>query len=70
MEMYRALQDTLFLASVVYHNLGMEADRDNAARRCHEVTKEKLEVETTVDEPWIGEVLQMVAEISCALAAR
>ena len=70
MEMYRALQDTLFLASVVYHNLGMEADRDNAARRYHEVTKEKLEVETTVDEPWIGEVLQMVAEISCALAAR
>jgi anaphase-promoting complex subunit 5 len=70
LQIYCALQDVLFLLSVVYHNLGMVAERDDVARLHHEVGKEREEAEKQVSEPWVAEVLDIVSEISLALAAR
>ena len=70
LEMYRALQDTLYLLAVLYHNLGMIKDRDEVAERHHRVGKEREEAEKQATEPWITEVLDIVSEISVALAAR
>lgn len=70
LQMYRALQDVLFLLSVVYHNLGLEEDRDVIAKFHHDVGQEREEAEKQVSEPWVAEVLGVVSEITLALAAR
>lgn len=70
LEMYRAVQDTQYLLSVVYHNLGMIQERDEAAARCH-ATEQKAEEASTVSmEDWIGEVWEIVSNVGAALAAR
>ncbi len=70
LEMYRAVQDTQYLLSVVYHNLGMTQERDEAAARCH-ATEQKVEETSTVSmEDWIGDVWEVVSNVGAALAAR
>lgn len=68
--MYHSLQDVQFLLSVVYHNLDMTEKRDKVAERHREVGKQKEEAEKQVFEPWIAEVLDIVADISTTLASR
>lgn len=68
--MFRALQDAQFLLSVVYHNLDRAEERDAAATRHQETEQKRLEAEKQVAEPWVTEVLDIVSEVSVALAAR
>lgn len=68
--MYRSLQDVQFLLSVVYHNLDMMEERDKVAERHREVGRQKEEAGKQVSEPWIAEVLDIVADISTTLASR
>ena len=70
LEMYRSLQDVQFLLAVVYDNLGMVEDRDKAAERHRDVGKLKEGAERKISEPWIIEVLDIVADVSAALASR
>ncbi|EKM55387.1 uncharacterized protein PHACADRAFT_208907 [Phanerochaete carnosa HHB-10118-sp] len=70
LEMFRAVQDTQFLLSVVYHNLDRAEERDSAATRHQETEQKRLEAEKQVAEPWVTEVLDIVSEVSVALAAR
>ena len=70
LEMYRALQDTQYLLSVVYHNLGMIRERDQAAARCHVSEAMAKEASTVSMEDWIAEVWEVVSNVGAALAAR
>ena len=70
LEMLRALQDVQFFISVIYHNLDRTEERDAAATRHQETEQKRLDAEKTASEPWIAEVLDVVSEVSVALAAR
>ena len=70
LEMYRAVQDTQFLLSVVYHNLGMIQERDDAAARCHSTEEEVTRLSTVSMEDWIADVWEVVSNLGGVLAAR
>lgn len=59
-----------YLLSVVYHNLGMINERDDAATRHSRIEEERKRVEVVVIEPLVGEVWELVAAVGAALAAR
>ncbi|KAH7340951.1 hypothetical protein B0J17DRAFT_340197 [Rhizoctonia solani] len=65
-EFYTGRLDVLYTLSVVYHNLGMLPERDNAATLHAEVEKERVEmVRKEVDDE-----LRDVWEVVCDIAAR
>ena len=64
------MQDVYFLISVVYHNLGMELERDAAAKECHTLQKQREELGGLVMEQWITDVWDIVARVGAGLAAR
>ncbi|GBE82222.1 predicted protein [Sparassis crispa] len=70
LEMFRSLQDVQYLLSVVYHNLGMTAERDEAATRHLKTEEEGRNAAVVVVEVWIAEVLEVVAEVGAGLASR
>ena len=70
LEMYRSVQDTQYLLSVVYHNLGMIQERDEAATRCHVTDAKVQELSAVAMEDWIAEVWEVVSNVGAALAAR
>lgn len=58
------------MLSVVYHNLGLHAERDEAASR-HAITeKQEREAEAQLDCANIQEVYDTIALIGAALANR
>ncbi|KAI0695904.1 hypothetical protein BC835DRAFT_1272629 [Cytidiella melzeri] len=70
MDLFRSLQDTQYYLSVVYHNLDMTNERDEAARR-HEETKERAEdAKKVVIEEWITDVMDLITEVGVALTTR
>ena len=68
LEMYRPATDVQYLLSVVYHNLQMEAERNDAAQR-HAETEErcKLLEEVAIDHN-VAEVLDVVSSAGAALS--
>lgn len=70
LEIYNSLLDVQYLLSVVYHNLGMIKERDEAAVRHNKADEERKIVEVIVVEPWVGEVWELVAAVGVALATR
>jgi len=70
LQILRSLMDVQYFMSVVYHNLGMDSERDDAAKR-HSETKEvreKLELRVVDDE--VRDIWEMVSRVGAALAAR
>ena len=70
LEIYRSLQDTQFLLSVIYDNLDMIDERDQAAERHGKTEKLAEEVQATVTEDWVTEILDLVSDIGAALTSR
>ncbi|KAI0341698.1 hypothetical protein BDW22DRAFT_1358540 [Trametopsis cervina] len=69
-ELFRSLQDTQFLLSVVYHNLNMIAERNEVAERHRETEKLANEVKAMASEDWIVELFDIVSDVGSALASR
>jgi anaphase-promoting complex subunit 5 len=70
LEMYRPLQDVQYLLSIVYHNLDMRPERQEAAQRHadRERQQQELEMETVHED--ILKVFEVIASVGNALAAR
>ena len=63
-DFYTGRLDVLYTLSVVYHNLGMIPERDNAAELHAKVEKERVEaVGASVDEE-LRVVMDLVSEIA------
>ena len=68
--MFASIMDVQFLLSVLHHNLGDAAKRDEAAER-HEQTRLKYEeAQKCVVEDWIEDTWAVVSEIGAAIASR
>ncbi|TDL27540.1 hypothetical protein BD410DRAFT_875728 [Rickenella mellea] len=66
----QAVLDVQYLTSVVYHNLGMEKERDDAALR-HRATEEECRVVEAMDvDEQFKDIWRLVSEVGCTLAAR
>lgn len=59
-----------YLLSVVYHNLGQEGKRDEAAERHMHAVEASKKIEVVVNDDEVTEVWQVVSSIGAALAAR
>ncbi|CCL99134.1 uncharacterized protein FIBRA_01149 [Fibroporia radiculosa] len=70
LEIFRSLQDVQFLISVVYHNLGMTKERDEAAARQLKTEEEGKKAAAIVLEDWVIDVLEIVGDVGAALASR
>ena len=69
-EHYRPLMDVQYLISIVYHNLNMEKERDEAVERHFKTEKERNRREAVVVDGEVREVWNVVTEIGAALARR
>ncbi|KAK7465863.1 hypothetical protein VKT23_005834 [Stygiomarasmius scandens] len=70
LQMYRSAIDVQYLLSVVYDNMGMEAERNDAAKR-HVQTQEQLhKLETVVVDDDTEKILETVSRIGMLLACR
>ncbi|KAJ7774662.1 hypothetical protein DFH07DRAFT_800430 [Mycena maculata] len=68
LEMYRAVMDVQYFLSVVYHNLGLQLESDEVAKR-HFATQE-MRRELEVSEDGFTGVLEVVRMVGAALAHR
>jgi anaphase-promoting complex subunit 5 len=66
--MHRAVMDVQYFLSVVYHNLGLQAERDDAAKRHFATLEMRKQVEMS-DEGITG-VLEVVRMVGATLAHR
>lgn len=60
--MYSSMQDCLYLQAVIYGELGMVEERDQASSRCREIEGVERRMETGLDESLmsIWEVAEMI----------
>ncbi|KAL1947766.1 hypothetical protein VTO73DRAFT_13490 [Trametes versicolor] len=70
LDMFVAQMDVQFMLSVVHHNLGAEAQRDEVAQRHEETRVKREEVHACVVEGWIEETWSLVADVGIAIASR
>ncbi|KAI0093630.1 hypothetical protein BDY19DRAFT_918021 [Irpex rosettiformis] len=70
LEIFRSLQDAQYLLSVVYHNLGMHTERDQAALRHQQTQQRAEEAKQLATEDWVTDVIDLLTEVGSALAAR
>ncbi|KAJ7219238.1 hypothetical protein GGX14DRAFT_435221 [Mycena pura] len=68
LSMHRAVMDVQYFLSVVYHNLGLRTQCEEAAKRHFTTQNLRKELETSVDG--FSEVLEVVRMIGAALACR
>lgn len=67
---FDSLMNVQYLLSVVYHNLGMEKQRDEVATR-HATTDEvRKKLETIVVDDQVKRIWEVVLQVGAALAAR
>lgn len=59
-----------YYLAVLYHNLGMEAERDGAAERHEKTEEERKEAAVCGVEEWVKDVWDLVCEVGAVLAAR
>jgi anaphase-promoting complex subunit 5 len=69
-ELLRPLMDVQYLLSLVYHNLDMEKEREEAAKRHFETERRRKELEVVVFDSEVDEVWKLVSGVGTALAAR
>ena len=69
-EVYRSAQDVQYLLSVVYHNLGMTKERDDAANRHSQTEEYRRKLESITFDETYQAVFQLVAKVGAALASR
>ncbi|KAI0064595.1 hypothetical protein BV25DRAFT_1822992 [Artomyces pyxidatus] len=70
LEMFRSLADVQCLLSVLYHNLGMVKERDEAAERQLKTEEDMKKAAVVVNETWVWEVWELVCDVGAALAKR
>uniref|UniRef100_A0A0W0FGE9 Anaphase-promoting complex subunit 5 n=1 Tax=Moniliophthora roreri TaxID=221103 RepID=A0A0W0FGE9_MONRR len=68
LEMYRPATDVQYLLSVVYHNLGKEAERNDSAQRHAETEKESKLLEEVATDDMVASVLDIVSRVGAALS--
>jgi anaphase-promoting complex subunit 5 len=68
--MLQPLMDVQYILSVVYHNLGMETERDEAAKKHFNTKEERDKLEVIVVDNEVREIWEVVSEVGAALAAR
>ncbi|KAI0030755.1 hypothetical protein K488DRAFT_87485 [Vararia minispora EC-137] len=66
----RSLADVQYLLSVVYHNLGMEKERDDAASRNLMTEAEAAKEAEVFCEDWISDVWELHCDVGAVLARR
>lgn len=59
-----------YLLSVVYHNLGLEAKRDEVAKRHLKTVEVKHKLEVVVNDEEVTDIWEVVSTVGAALAAR
>ncbi|KAJ7343519.1 hypothetical protein DFH08DRAFT_872936 [Mycena albidolilacea] len=68
LEMHRAVMDVQYFLSVVYHNLGLQAERDEVAKRHFATLEMRKQVE--MSDEGITRVLEVVRMVGATLAHR
>ncbi|THH32115.1 hypothetical protein EUX98_g2062 [Antrodiella citrinella] len=66
----KALEDVRFLLSTVYHNLGMEKERDDMAEQCHLIAEERKKVADMAADRWISDLWDDVSRVGAVIAAK
>ena len=66
----RSLMNVQYLLSVVYHNLGMEKQRDGAATRHMATDEARKKLEVVVADEQVKKIWEVVLQVGAALAAR
>ncbi|TCD69730.1 hypothetical protein EIP91_006497 [Steccherinum ochraceum] len=69
-QLMKALQDTQFLLATVYHNLGMEKDRDAASARCLATEDQGKKLATVATDDWPHDLWNLVSRIGAVIAAK
>jgi anaphase-promoting complex subunit 5 len=70
LQCFKSLANVQYLLSVVYHNLGLEKQRDDAATR-HMTTEEaRKKVEVVAVDEQVKKIWEVVSQVGAALAAR
>jgi anaphase-promoting complex subunit 5 len=59
-----------YLLSVVYHNLGMEKQRDGAAARHMTTDEDRKKLEVVVVDEQVNKIWEVVSQVGAALASR
>ena len=70
LEILRSLADVQLLISVLYNNLNMLEERDEAATRHLKTEEATQEAAVVVVEDWIDQVWGLVLDIGASLAKR
>jgi anaphase-promoting complex subunit 5 len=68
LEMYRPMMDVQYFLSVVHHNLGQQAECEDAAKRHFATQEMRREIEVS-DGDVLG-ILEVLRTVGSALAAR
>ena len=70
LECLQSLMNVQYLLSVVYHNLGMEKQRDEAAQRHLGTDQERRKLENVVVDDDIAKICEVVSLVGAALSIR
>lgn len=70
LQILRSLMDVQYLLSVVYHNMGSEAQRDEAAKRHFATEAEVKRLEVIAVDGEVRDIWQIVSDVGAALASR
>ena len=68
--MYQSAKDVQYLLSVLYHNLDMKDERQNAAQRHSDTELKQHELEMAVLDKEVLRVFELIATVGDALASR
>ncbi|CAA7271729.1 unnamed protein product [Cyclocybe aegerita] len=70
LEIYGSVKDVQYMLSIVYHNLDMDTERNNAAKRHADTEAHQRTLEFITFDEKIQEILQLSAAIGASLASR
>jgi anaphase-promoting complex subunit 5 len=70
LELIQPLSDVQYLISVLYHNLGMEKERDEMAEHHSETDTRLRRLEAIVVDDEVGQIIEVVSMVGAALAGR
>jgi anaphase-promoting complex subunit 5 len=70
LELIQPLSDVQYVISVLYHNLGMQKERDEAAEHHSETDTHLRRLGAIVVDNEIGQIIGVVSMVGAALAGR
>jgi anaphase-promoting complex subunit 5 len=70
LQCFKSLANVQYLLSVVYHNLGLEKQRDDAATRHMTTDEARKKVEAVAVDEQVKRIWEVVSQVGAALAAR